>query len=446
MGGSLVGGSPATTPTQEEQQEQQQEKQQEQPFPEIPSSGLTQVFSDTSKVFPSTNSGLPKVIPGLHEVIRRSSSSFHQSGTEGEWLLYMNQLYWGPGVRRINTWYHHRFSRQLDLFPDKLSDLQGAVLKVSTFHFAPCNFFHRAENGTVMLRYGMETEVVKTVARVLNFTLEFTEPPNGENWGEMYENGSWYGLMGQLQRREVDIGLANWFISTHWLQAIDLTSPYRTEVMIFMTLTEPPLPHWQALAFPFHQWTWLAVLVGIIVSGPLLFLLARASDKCGGELTSLQSLSYSWYYAFGVHFCRTHTSLPRSISTQVFVMFLWLYTMILTMVYSANLKSFLLVKKQPSVMQTLQDLHESGLEVASGVELYKYEFAMSSNPYLQGMTRVYKYYDSMEKLLPPVLQGRSVSLSPYSYVDFIIKTRFTKQGNSRFRIMKVRDVCLKNCG
>ncbi|XP_071518321.1 glutamate receptor U1-like [Panulirus ornatus] len=298
----------------------------------------------------------------------------------------MNQLYWGPGVRRINTWYRHRFTRQLDLFPDKVSDLQGAILKVSTFNYEPCNFLHRAENGTVVLRYGVDIEVVIAVARVLNMTLDFTETSNGEMWGEELENGSWYGLMGQLQRHEVDIGLANLFISSHNLQVPDLTSPYRTEMMCFMTRTEPPLPQWQSLAFPFHQWTWLAVLVGLIVSGPLLFLMARASDRCGGELRSLQSLSYSWYYAFGVHFCEAHDSLPRSASTQIFVLFLWLYTMILTMVYSNSLKAFLLVKKQPTMMETIQDLYESGLEVAGLTELYKYEFASSSSPYLQSGT------------------------------------------------------------
>lgn len=47
----------------------------------------------------------------------------------------------------------------------------------------------------------------------------------------------------------------------------------------FLTRTDPPLPRWQALAFPFHPWTWLAILVGLIVSGPVLALLARASSK-----------------------------------------------------------------------------------------------------------------------------------------------------------------------
>ncbi|XP_071518326.1 ionotropic receptor 21a-like [Panulirus ornatus] len=203
-----------------------------------------------------------------------------------------------------------------------------------------------------------------------------------------------------------------------------------------MTRTEPPLPQWQSLAFPFHQWTWLAVLVGLTLSGPLLFLLARASDQCGGERRNLQDLSFSWYYAFGVHFCEAHATLPRSTSTQVFVQFLWLYTMILTISYSANLKSFLLVKKQPSMMETFQDLYESGLEMGALGKLFRDGFAKSSDPYIKGLAEVYRYYDNIEKIFPVVEDGRSVYLGNCITMEYLIKNRFTKRGVSRFRVMK----------
>ncbi|XP_071518019.1 ionotropic receptor 21a-like [Panulirus ornatus] len=242
--------------------------------------------------------------------------------------------------------------------------------------------------------------------------------------------------MGQLHRREVDIGLALLFISRHWLEIIDLTAPYTSETMCFMTRTEPPLPHWQALAFPFHQWTWLAVLVGIIVSGPLLFLLAWASGRCGGELKSLQSFNYSWYYAFGMHLCETHTCLPRSTSTQIFVLFLWLYTLILTSVYSANLKSFLLVKKEPAMMDTYQDLYESGLEVATLGKLLKDGFSLSSDPYVKGLARVFQWYGTQREIMPLVLEGEAVYLVNRITADYLIMNKYTRRGVSRIRTMK----------
>ncbi|XP_071514367.1 ionotropic receptor 21a-like [Panulirus ornatus] len=241
--------------------------------------------------------------------------------------------------------------------------------------------------------------------------------------------------MGHLDRQEVDIGLANLFISKHWLQVIDLTAPYRTERTGFMIRVEPPLPHWQSLAFPFHQWTWLAVLVGLIVSGPLLYLLARGSGQCGGEIRSLQDLSFAWYYAFGLHFCEAHKSLPRSTSTQLFVQFLWLYTMIMTISYTASLKSFLIRKKQPYMIQTIKELYESGLEVGSPTELYKYELSVSSNPYLQGLAKVYRYHSVIENIYARVLQGKGVHFGNTISMEYIVN-RYSTRGVSLFRVMK----------
>ncbi|XP_071539261.1 ionotropic receptor 21a-like [Panulirus ornatus] len=339
-------------------------------------------------------------------------------------------------MERINTWYRRRFTSQLDLFVDKLSDLRGAVVKVSTFMYEPVIFLRRAENGTVVSRYGIDIEVVTAIARVLNITLEFKETPKGETWGEKLENGSWFGLMGQLQRNEVEIGLANLFVSSHWLEVLDLTAPYAHEITCFMTRVEPPLPHWQALAYPFHKWTWLAVLVGLIVSGPLLYLLAWCSSRCGGEIRSLQSLGFSCYYAFGLHFCEAHIDLPRKTSTQIFVTFLWLYTMILTIVYSTNLMSFLLVKKQPAMIETFKDLYESRLEVSSLGVMFRDGLAFASDPYLKSLTKVFKWYGDQTKIFPLLLQGKAVYLGNRKTLEFLLKNKFTRHGIPRVRIMK----------
>ncbi|XP_071515152.1 glutamate receptor ionotropic, delta-2-like [Panulirus ornatus] len=360
-----------------------------------------------------------------------------KSSTEGEWMLYMNQLYWGQGVRHINTWRRHRFIHQLDLFPDKLSDLQGAVLRVSTFMFKPCIFYRRAPDGSIVSRYGVDIEVTKAVAYLLNFTAKFEEPPDRKTWGSKLENGSWYGMMGQLERNEVDIGVANLYVSGFRSDILDFTAPYTSEMTCFLARTEPPLPRWQALAFPFHIRMWLAILGGLIASGPMLFFVAWCSGRCGGdEIRGLQSLSFSWYYAFGMHFCEAHASLPRMASTQILVMFLWLYTMILTIAYSTNLRAFLIVRKPPAMMETIKELYESGLEVAAEGTVYRDGIAASSDPYLRGLARVYKGYDFQEDTFPLVLEGKAVFLGNQVTLEFLVSNKFTSRGIPRMRIMK----------
>lgn len=56
---------------------------------------------------------------------------FHlQSDKAGEWEVYINQLYWGPGMKLHATWKNGQFSSTASPFIDKISDIRGSVLKV----------------------------------------------------------------------------------------------------------------------------------------------------------------------------------------------------------------------------------------------------------------------------------------------------------------------------
>ncbi|ROT78015.1 putative glutamate receptor 4 precursor [Penaeus vannamei] len=192
--------------------------------------------------------------------------------------VYMNLLYWGAGVARINTWKRGRFTLPLALFPDKLSNLRGVVLEVVTFEWEPSVFYYRNKDGRVLFRYGTDIGVVNALSQVLNFTVAFKEPPKGEYWGREEENGSWSGMMGKLSRNEVDIGVGDLYMTIVRVGILDYTAPYDSELSCFMARTEPPLPRWQALAFPFQGFTWLAIFGGLVLTGPVLYLLARASN------------------------------------------------------------------------------------------------------------------------------------------------------------------------
>lgn len=110
----------------------------------------------------------------------------------------------------------------------------------------------------------------------------------------------------------------------------------------------------------------------------------------GSEVADLGQLSFSWYYTFGLHFCESQHALPTMASTRIFVIFLWLYTMVLTIGYSTNLTAFLLVTKAPAAIETIKDLYDSGLEVAAIGDIYRAGIASASDPHL----RVRKGWDA----------------------------------------------------
>ncbi|KAK8384273.1 hypothetical protein O3P69_009203 [Scylla paramamosain] len=66
-------------------------------------------------------------------------------------------------------------------------------------------------------------KVVRALTEALNFTVDFRRPSDGEMWGWEQDNGSWTGLMGDLQRRKADIGVADLYIMEHYFTIIDMS-------------------------------------------------------------------------------------------------------------------------------------------------------------------------------------------------------------------------------
>lgn len=61
------------------------------------------------------------------------------------------------------------------------------------------------------------------MGKALNFSVEFRQPSDGEMWGWEQENGSWTGLMGDLQRRKADLGVADLYIMEQYFTIIDMS-------------------------------------------------------------------------------------------------------------------------------------------------------------------------------------------------------------------------------
>ena len=66
------------------------------------------------------------------------------------------------------------------------------------------------ENGEFLLYNGMFVEVFKELSKLLNFTYTVTTPTDGQ-WGVRKDDGTWSGMVGQLETKTVDIGRFNSF-------------------------------------------------------------------------------------------------------------------------------------------------------------------------------------------------------------------------------------------
>ena len=73
-----------------------------------------------------------------------------------------------------------------------------------------------------------------SLATNLNFNMNIQPPPNGELWGEN-RNGSFTGLVGELQQDRSDIGWADLFLVPDRMKYIDYTGREFNQIDLLLT-------------------------------------------------------------------------------------------------------------------------------------------------------------------------------------------------------------------
>ncbi|XP_035776929.1 uncharacterized protein LOC118458485 [Anopheles albimanus] len=167
----------------------------------------------------------------------------------------------------LNFWQRGKF-RSLSkskkaLFGDKTTDLQGQLMQVVVLEHTPAVFKSN------QLYYGVEIELLKAIANAMHFRMAFYETPDAETerWGEQKDNGTLTGLLGEMREGRADFALADLHHTEYHLAFMDLTTPYNTECLTFLTPEALSDNSWKTLILPFNGEMWAGVLVSLFSVG-----------------------------------------------------------------------------------------------------------------------------------------------------------------------------------
>ncbi|KAL4219833.1 hypothetical protein ACF0H5_020245 [Mactra antiquata] len=200
-----------------------------------------------------------------------------------------------------------------DIFPNINYGYNMREFLVSTLPYPPF-VIKNIDNGTALYE-GFCIDLLKELSRILNFTYFIMEPPDGY-WGDYdsEDNFTFNGLVGQLQRKEIDITAAPLSEQPERHQVMDFSYPFFYEYTTVVVKKPDPLASkWRRLLDPF-KWQ---VLISI----------------------------------GGVH-------LPYSVSGRTLVSFWWLFCIIIVGTYCGNLIAFLTVTKETPPFNTLAEMVE----------------------------------------------------------------------------------------
>ncbi|KAK7476115.1 hypothetical protein BaRGS_00032608 [Batillaria attramentaria] len=202
--------------------------------------------------------------------------------SDSEQPRWIRTLLWTSNGRHLAD-VSERDVTSSSLFPNSDVGLSGIHLRVGINLWYPYVIATTRDDGS--LEYtGFCMDILKYLAEFHNFSYEMVVPPDGE-WGD-YRDGNWTGLVGLIDRREVDMVVASIAYTAERSVVVDSTGPYEYVYCRAVVKQEDVgLRAWDVFLKPFQwQWTGSAARV-LIASWCLLGLLLTSCYTC--RLTSL---------------------------------------------------------------------------------------------------------------------------------------------------------------
>ncbi|XP_032690864.1 probable glutamate receptor [Odontomachus brunneus] len=224
------------------------------------------------------------------------------------------------------------------------------------------------------------------LANRMNATVSFNIT---DSWGYRGENGSWSGMIGMLERREIDIGGTTTFFIPQRIGVVQYIQLYTRTKSAFV-FRRPLLSTVKNIfALPFQQNVWIAIAVFLFLVFCLLYLSMKwehfrgASQKSAKYWSQFNSgkptIGDNFLVLLGAFAQQGYAYEPYKVSTRIVTFMLLVASLSLYAAYTANIVG--LLQSTTDSIQTIPDLLHSPLKMAAQDVVYnRYYFKAFQDP------------------------------------------------------------------
>ncbi|CAG0917713.1 unnamed protein product [Notodromas monacha] len=237
---------------------------------------------------------------------------------------------------------------------DLVWSLNGATLRTTYILFYKNWFIKGKDKNGKFLYDGSDYRLVETVKKVLNFSTVVLYEDIGLQPGTISKNGSWSGIVGAVQRKEVDFVMTSLAISEDRAEQLDFAPPY--EYSGFHWIQGRPkrtLSIFTAIFAPFTYPVWICIVLSMLLTALAFYLLER-----------LMNVQVSIFHTMFFLVCSLLSQAPElrmSVRKHANILIAsWvIQAAFVSMCYTAVYYGFLVSPAYDAPMETLTDLIQS---------------------------------------------------------------------------------------
>nr|XP_026491365.1 glutamate receptor ionotropic, delta-2 [Vanessa tameamea] len=311
------------------------------------------------------------------------------------------------------------------------NEINGKHLRIATYNNYPLSFTKRTENGTIIGK-GVAFFLINTLREKLNFTYEIVLPERNIELGGRKPEDSVIGL---VNSSKADVAAA--FIPTFlkYGKLVSFSKELDEGVWLMMLKRPKESAAGSGLLAPFATYVWYLILAAVLCYGPCITILTRIRSKLIKDDEQHISLSPSVWFVYGAFIKQGTTLAPDANTTRVLFATWWLFVILLSAFYTANLTAFLTLSKFTLDIENPEDLYKKNYRWVAGEGGAVFNTIRNPEESLYYLNRMlvngraqFRAVDRNEDFLPMVTGGavlvkEQTAVDNLMYDDYLKKTR-----------------------
>lgn len=204
---------------------------------------------------------------------------------------------------------------------------------------------------------GYEFKLIKTIAKLLNFTLDLRFHDGFRQWGRVFTNGTITGLLRELKDKRTEIVIGSYFIRDELLEVFDSSTPYLNIIVFLIISPAKKLSGFEKLLSPFQSIVWIVLLLtflfGVAVILIIEFKFKNQRSFFYGERVN-EPITNMFLALIGLPL----VVLPKRNFSRFLLMMFLLLTLVLRSAYQGSLYKFLQSDGRHKNPQNIRELIE----------------------------------------------------------------------------------------
>ncbi|XP_047989105.1 glutamate receptor ionotropic, delta-2 isoform X2 [Leguminivora glycinivorella] len=219
----------------------------------------------------------------------------------------------------------------------------------------PLSWVHTEDDGKLSGR-GVAFVVLEILRERFNFTFDVVAPAKNYEIGP--DGRTEDSLIGLVNKSEVDMAAAFLPIAYKYQQFADFSSILDRGVWMMMLQRPKESAAGSGLLAPFEIQVWYLILAAVLSYGPCITFLTYLRSKLVRDGEKNISLSPSFWFVYGALLKQGTTLAPEANTTRILFTTWWLFIILLSAFYTANLTAFLTLSKFTLDVENPEDLYK----------------------------------------------------------------------------------------